>query len=71
MFRDYLREHKDAREKYSSVKVDLVKINPNGFPRIKNYINEYTLKKGEIVWEILKKAGFDGYKFVIGLNDPG
>ena len=69
MFRDYLREHEDAREKYSSVKLDLVKRYPNGFPRIKNSVSEYTLKKGEIVCEILKKCGFDGYKFVIGLND--
>lgn len=69
MFRDYLREHEDAREKYNSVKLELVKNNPNGFKRIKNSISEYTLKKGEIVCEILKKAGFDGYKFVIGLNE--
>ena len=69
MFRDHLREHEDAREKYSSVKFDLVKKNQNGFPRIKNSITEYTIKKGEIVCEILKKAGFDGYKFVIGLNE--
>ena len=46
MFRDYLREHEDAREKYNSVKLDLVKNNPNGFKRIKNSISEYTLKKG-------------------------
>ena len=26
-------------------------------------------KKSEIIYEILKQAGFDGYKFVIGLNN--
>ena len=36
MFRNYLLEHKDAREKYSSVKLDLVKKYPNGFRRKKN-----------------------------------
>ncbi len=44
MFRNYLLEHKDAREKYSSVKLDLVKKNPNGFPRQKNSISIYTIK---------------------------
>ena len=40
MFRHYLREHEDEREKYSSIKLNLVRNNPNEFKRIKNSISE-------------------------------
>ena len=40
MFRYYLREVEDDRGKYSSIKLNLVWNNPNGFKRIKNSINE-------------------------------
>ena len=36
MFRHYLRKHEDDREKYSLIKLNLVRNNPNGFKRIKN-----------------------------------
>ena len=68
MFRDYLRNHEDARDKYSSEKLDLVKNNPYGFQRIINLVSKYTVKKWEIINEILKKEGFNEYKFVFGLS---
>ena len=40
MFRHYLRKHEDDREKYSLIKLNLVRNNPNGFKRIKNSISE-------------------------------
>ena len=35
MLRKYLRSHGDAREKYASIKLDLVQKNSNGFHKNK------------------------------------
>ena len=55
MFRDYLREHEDAREKYSSVKKDLVKKNLMVFQELKIQLVNIQLKKVKLFVKFLKK----------------
>lgn len=67
-FQDYLRANTDARDLYAKTKLDLIKENPEGFKMIEGLFSEYTVKKGEVILEIAKKAGFNGYRFVIVAN---
>ena len=53
---------------YARTKLDLIKENPGGFKMIEGLFSEYTVKKGEVILEIAKKAGFNGYRFVLVAN---
>lgn len=68
VFQDYLRANTDARDLYARTKLELIKENPGGFKMIEGLFSEYTVKKGEVILEIAKKAGFNGYRFVIVAN---
>ena len=66
----FLRENEKAREMYQSFKLDLVKNNPQGFQSPhEGKVNDYTVKKGEIVTEIARMAGYNGMRFVIASNE--
>jgi hypothetical protein len=59
LFRDYLREHPDARDEYAATKVRILqddaaqeRVGTLAFP-------VYTLKKREFIYGILNKVGFD------------
>ncbi len=67
-FQDYLRANTDARDLYARTKLDLIKEHPEGFKMIEGLFSEYTVKKGEVILEIAKKAGFNDYRFVIVAN---
>ena len=67
-FQNYLRENKDARDAYANTKLSLIKENPDGFNKAVGWFSDYTTKKGEIILEIAKKAGFKDYRFVIISN---
>ncbi len=68
VFQDYLRANSDARDLYARTKLDLIRENPDGFNMIEGLFSEYTVKKGKVILEIAKKAGFNGYRFVIVAN---
>ena len=67
-FQDYLRANTGARDLYARTKLDLIKENPDGFKMIEGMFSEYTVKKAEVILDIAKKAGFNGYRFVIVAN---
>lgn len=68
-FQNYLRKNKDAKELYAKTKIDLINQNPDGFNILHNSLPEYTIRKGKIISEIAKMAGFNGYRFVIASNE--
>lgn len=68
VFQDYLRKNEEAREMYAKTKLDLIKENPDGFKIIPGLFSEYTIKKGECIKKIAKRAGFSDYRFVIVAN---
>ena len=68
VFQNYLRETEEARDVYAKIKLDLIKENPDGFKMIEGLFSEYTIKKGEIIREIARLAGFNDYRFVIATN---
>ncbi|MFD1129076.1 GrpB family protein [Paenibacillus provencensis] len=49
LFRDYLREHEDAKMKYAEVKYELANL-------YRDQRGNYVEGKSEIVWDILMKA---------------
>lgn len=51
LFRNYLRNHSEARDQYAELKKDLLKQDPSGK-------NEYLNNKKDFVMSTLKKAGF-------------
>lgn len=58
-FRDYLRNHKEARIEYSRLKEQLVK-DPNNHKKVGSRLVGYTLKKDSFIKDVLQKSGFDG-----------
>lgn len=68
VFQNYLRENEEARDVYAKIKLDLINENPDGFKMIEGLFSEYTIKKGEIIREISRLAGFSDYRFVIAAN---
>ena len=69
-FQNYLRKNEDARNKYAKTKLNLIAQNPDGFEIIKKKLfSEYTTKKGNVILQIAKEAGFNGYRFVIATNE--
>jgi len=67
-FRDYLRTHPDAKERYASLKHQLLK-DESSHQKVGPVYNEYTLKKHDFIQNILKKAGFTGSRFVFCTYD--
>lgn len=57
IFRDYLRSHPDLREAYARVKMDLV-AEESSHKKGSFKLNEYTLKKGAFIRQVLRSAGF-------------
>jgi GrpB-like predicted nucleotidyltransferase (UPF0157 family) len=58
-FRDYLRNHKVAREAYQNLKYQLLK-DPTSFARAEGGFPRYTLEKDFFIKSILDQAGFTG-----------
>lgn len=58
MFRDYLRNHPEEKEKYSRLKEDLVKEEAS-FQKNNSMFRGYTLGKDDFIRNILKKAQFN------------
>lgn len=59
LFRDYLRTHSEARDAYTSLKLELVK--QEDIPtRIRGGFKAYTLGKDGFIKKILDQAGFKG-----------
>ncbi len=56
LFRDYLREHKEDRDEYATLKKDLLQKDPTGK-------SEYIGGKTDFVMRVLKKAGFENKWF--------
>ena len=59
-FRDYLREHEEARLEYASLKHKLLK-EPKSQQKSTPYFTDYTLGKDCFIKSILKKAGFKDF----------
>ena len=59
IFRNYMNNHHEAREKYSALKMKIKNLlNASGDEQL---LNKYTLAKNEFITSILKEAGFKGY----------
>ena len=67
MFRDYLRSHPKARDDYARLKQDLLQ-DETSFIRENSRFANYTLRKGDFIRDILKKAGFNRLR-IIKCND--
>ncbi|MOA36183.1 dephospho-CoA kinase/protein folding accessory domain-containing protein [compost metagenome] len=63
LFRDYLRTHKDDRNKYARVKYELA-------IQFKDQRERYVEAKTDIVWEIMKKANIWSQKIGWKPSDP-
>ena len=55
----------NSNQLLTHIDYNLIKENPDGFNIIEGLFSEYTIKKGEIIRQIAKKAGFNGYRFMI------
>lgn len=58
LFRDYLRTHPDRREAYTLLKEALLR-EPSIFEKTNFGFSQYTLRKGDFIRDVLKKAGFN------------
>lgn len=58
LFRDYLRQHADARRAYASLKEELSQ-NPDSGQQVNPYFRQYSLGKDHFVKDILNRAGFN------------
>ena len=59
IFRNYMNNHHEAREKYSALKIKIKNLlDASGDEQL---LNKYTLAKNEFITSILKEAGFKGY----------
>ena len=59
LFRDYLRNHRDALEEYARLKLALVS-QPSSHEKDGLLFRGYNLGKDEFIKKILQKTGFDG-----------
>jgi len=64
LFRDYLRANKDAREEYEAIKYKLLEEESSHIVNNSMYTG-YTLGKNDFIQKIIKKTGFDGYRFLL------
>ncbi|MDR1627315.1 MAG: GrpB family protein [Oscillospiraceae bacterium] len=69
LFRNYLRENKEARDLYANTKLKLLAENPGGFNLLPIGFTDYTTQKDEIIRRIVKMTGFSGYRFTIVTTD--
>lgn len=63
LFRDYLRQHLEARDEYARLKEMLLK-NPSSFEKKNSLFAGYTLGKGDFINRILKESGFNRLRFL-------
>lgn len=68
-FRNYLREHKEARDMYADIKLKLLNENPDGFNLLPIGFTDYTTQKDEIIRKIVEMTGFNGFRFTIITTD--
>lgn len=59
LFRDYLRNHQEARKQYEAMKL-AASNQPNATEKVETGITKYNLMKNGFIVSILKKAGFSG-----------
>ncbi len=64
LFRDYLRKTPAARDEYALLKYKLIAEAAN-HQKNNSYYTGYTLGKHDCIQNILKKAGFNKYRFVL------
>ncbi len=64
LFRDYLRNNQDVREKYQALKCQLILDDASHVKNGEMYVG-YTLGKHDLITSILKEAGFKGFRFII------
>lgn len=60
-FRDYLREHPEAKEEYTRLKEELLK-EKSSYEKKNSPFTGYNLGKDAFITKILKAAGFDGLR---------
>lgn len=63
LFRDYLRSQPTARNAYAKLKYQLLK-DKASFEKNNPFFSEYTLRKGDFIRDILKKTGFNRFRFL-------
>ncbi len=68
IFRDYLRKNKEARDRYTNLKLNLIS-DESSFNKENNspFMN-YTLRKGDFIRGILREAGFNRIR-ILKCND--
>jgi GrpB-like predicted nucleotidyltransferase (UPF0157 family) len=66
LFRDYLRNHAEAREQYADLKAALLQ--EEASHAHSGMYRGYTLGKHDFIQDILKKAGFNRQRFVIATH---
>ncbi len=64
LFRDYLHVHQDTRDEYAALKYKLLEDEASHKKYAQMY-RGYTLGKHHLIQDILRKAGFDQFRFVI------
>ena len=67
-FRDYLREHEEARLEYAALKEQLL-TDPRSYQRNKNAFSGYNLGKNQFIKNILKKTGFNNFNISFCMHD--
>ncbi len=67
MFRDYLRQHLEAREAYAQLKTELLE-DTSSMQKENSCFSNYTLRKGDFIRSILKAAGFNQIR-ILKCND--
>ena len=67
VFRDFLRQHPKAKAEYAALKQQLL-ADPTSLQKNNSAFSNYTLRKGDFIREILKRAGFNRLR-VMKCND--
>jgi len=67
-FRDYLRTHDEARERYAQLKHDLVQ-DPSSHKKHSGIFSGYNCGKDKFIKEILEKSGFDAIHINFCMHD--
>lgn len=63
LFRDYLRNNSEARCAYAKLKYKILE-DPSASEKSQLFFYNYTLKKGDFIRDILKKAGFNSLRML-------
>lgn len=67
LFRDYLREHANARDEYQALKYTLL-AEESAHEKQGTFYRGYTLGKNDFITDILKKTGFNKERFLIATH---